>query len=142
MDNCIFCRIIKREIPAVFVHEDVQCVAFLDLHPIRDGHALIIPRQHIDHFSDVPDELAAHMMKVAQKLSRRMHEVLKPERVGLVVSGYGVPHAHLHVVPMMDEQDITSARYAVLQEGTLSFSMANIPIATLEERQAVAAKLR
>ena len=73
---------------------------------------------------------------MAQRIGRRMREVFRPERVGMVVHGYGVPHAHLILVPQHGPHDITSARYAHLEDGRIVFSMKDVPLAaraTLDE---------
>jgi hypothetical protein len=87
--NCVFCKIIRGEIPSVKVYEDDQVLAFLDIRPIQPGHTMIIPKTHIDHFMDLPDGLAQHIVTVGQRLSRQIRDVLKPERVGVV--GYPMP---------------------------------------------------
>lgn len=93
------------------IHEDEHCLAFLTLHPIREGEFLVIPRAHIDHFTDLDDTLAAHILVTAQRLARHARAVLRPLRMGYVVHGFGVPHAHLNVIPQHAPDDILSARY-------------------------------
>jgi len=80
--------------------------------------------------------MAARIMVAAQRIGRRMRTVFTPQRVGMVVHGYGVPHAHLIVVPQHGPFDITSGRYAYLENGQIAFGMKNIPLAarsTLDE---------
>lgn len=111
-------------------------MAFMTLRPFAAGECLIIPREHIDHFTDVPDEVAMHIMRLAQHLGRRMRAVFSPQRVGMVVHGYGVPHAHLILVPQNDPYDITSAHHAYLDKGRIAFGVQHIPLAdrpTLDE---------
>ena len=79
---------------------------------------MIIPKEHIDHFCDIPDQLAAHILIVAQQFSRTIRQVLSPQRVGLVVHGFGVPHAHISVVPLQSPTDIS---YAYYEAGKLAF---------------------
>ena len=99
---CIFCDIVNRAAEASIVYEDDRIMAFMTLRPVNPGEFLIIPKDHIDHFCDIPDDLTCHIMLHAQRLSRNLRERLKPERVGLVVHGYGVAHAHLIVLPQHD----------------------------------------
>lgn len=118
--DCLFCRIARGELPAHVVHEDDEVMAFLDLHPIRPGHTLIIPRAHHVWFEDVPSPLAGLVMECSQMLARRMKRLYGVERVAMFFTGIHVPHAHAHVVPMHEVHDVTSQAY--LAEGLGSFS--------------------
>src|SRR5439155_14973143 len=100
---------------ASILYEDDRIMAFMSIKPINPGEFMIIPRAHIDHFSDIPDDVACHILMHAQRLSRNLLERLQPQRVGLVVHGYGVPHAHLIVVAQHGPLDITSAKFAYLE---------------------------
>lgn len=95
----IFSKIIHRELPGHFVHEDEHCVAIMTIAPRNPGHLLVIPRQEIDHWDDLPAELAAHLMRVSQKLSKALKRAFNPERVGLMIVGLDVPHVHIHLFP-------------------------------------------
>lgn len=95
----IFTRIINGEIPGTFVHQDDRCVAFLSVNPLATGHTLVVPIAEIDHWIDLPADLAAHLFAVAQRIGKAQQAALHCERVGLIVAGYEVPHAHIHVVP-------------------------------------------
>ena len=106
MQDSIFTKIIKGEIPCHKVYEDDQVIAFLDIHPINEGHTLVIPKQQIDHIWDVPNELYHHLWDVAKKLQVRIKDVTHAERIGIVVEGYGVPHAHIHLIPLLRPDDI------------------------------------
>ena len=104
--TCPFCEIAARRAPASLLHEDEACLAFMTLHPTRDGEFLVAPRAHVDHFTDMDDALAAHVMTVAHRLARHARTVLRPLRMGYVVHGFGVAHAHLVVVPQHTPRDI------------------------------------
>ena len=95
----VFTRIINCEIPATFVHRDDRCVAFLSVNPLAPGHALVVPIAEIDHWVDLPPDLAAHLFAVAQRIGLAQQAALRCDRVGLIIAGYEVPHTHLHVVP-------------------------------------------
>ena len=110
-DPCLFCRIAAGEIPAHLFHEDADVLAFLDLHPIGEGHALVVPRAHHRFFDDLPPELAARVMQVSQTVSRRMKAAFGVKRVGLFFTGIHVPHAHAHLVPMRHPHDVSSRAY-------------------------------
>ena len=82
---CVFCRIVAGREPCSRVHEDDISLGFMGIRPARPGELMIIPKEHIDHFCDIPDDLAAHILLVAQRLSRAIRRTLSPPRVGLVV---------------------------------------------------------
>ena len=116
-------------------------MAFMGIRPINRGELMVIPKEHIDHFSDIPNDLAAHIMKVTQDLSRAVRKRLDPLRVGLVVHGFGVPHAHMIVVPQHTPTDITSGRFARIYAGNVEFSEEHIPLASRSELDQLAATL-
>ena len=133
---CPFCEIVAGRAPASVIYEDAAIMAFMTLHPFAAGECTVIPREHIDHFTDVPDAVAQRVMLVAQHIGRRLRTVFEPQRVGMVVHGYGVPHAHLILVPQHGPYDITSAHYAYIEDGRIEFGMRHIPFtprATLDE---------
>jgi histidine triad (HIT) family protein len=113
----------------------------MGIRPIRPGELIIVPKKHIDHFCDIPDDLATHILLQAQRLSRAIRETLNPQRVGLVVHGFGVPHAHLNVVPLHESEDITSAQYAYLDGNRIGFSEDRVPIASRDELDRIAQQL-
>ncbi len=106
----IFSRIVKGEIPCHKVAEDDRFLAFMDIRPINPGHVLVIPKQEIDRLFDLPPELLAGLLPFAQPIARAIEAVVPCKRVGLMVAGLEVPHAHLHLVPMIHEGDLTFAR--------------------------------
>ncbi|MFC0342426.1 HIT family protein [Paracoccus niistensis] len=118
--DCLFCRIVRRELPTHIVHEDDEIMAFLDLHPILPGHVLVIPKAHHVWFEDVPAPLAARVVECSQVLARRMKRLYEVERVAMFFTGIHVPHAHAHVMPMHEIHDVTSQAY--LGEGLAGFS--------------------
>ena len=128
--TCIFCEIVSGKKPCSRVYEDDISLGFMGIRPLHPGELMVIPKKHIDHFSDIPDEFAAHILIVAQEFSRKIRKVLSPQRVGLVVHGFGVPHAHLSVVPLQRSTDITSARYAHFVDGELAFSEQQVSLAS------------
>ena len=139
---CIFCKIISGEFESSKVYEDEQILAFMDIQPVRPGQVLVIPKQHVDHFSDLPDELAAQIFAKAHQLSKVIRKKLKPERVGLIVHGYGVPHAHMLVVPQEHANDITTAKMAAIENGEIIFSMDRLPIAPRPELDRIAGLIK
>jgi histidine triad (HIT) family protein len=109
--SCVFCRIAAGDSPASVIWQDDDAMAFMNLRVVNQGECMVIPKKHIDHFTSVPDPLAAKILLVAQRIGRRMLALYRPQRIGYVVHGYGVPHAHLIVVPQNDPNDITSLEF-------------------------------
>lgn len=95
----IFSRIIAGEIPGTFVYRDDRCVAFMSINPLARGHVLVVPIDEIDHWIDAPPQLAAHLFEVTRLIGRAQQQAFGCERVGVIIAGYEVPHAHIHVIP-------------------------------------------
>jgi histidine triad (HIT) family protein len=95
----IFTRIIAGEIPAAFVYRDDRCVAFMSINPLARGHALVVPIDEIDHWIDASPDLVGHLFGVAHRIGRAQQLAFNCARVGVIVAGYEVPHAHIHVIP-------------------------------------------
>ena len=123
----IFTRIINREIPGTFVHEDEYCVAFMSINPLADGHVLVIPRQEVDHWVDLPSALAAHLFAVSHTISMALTKAFPCERVGLIIAGYEVNHCHIHLVPTDDMSQLSFANAAgSIERSTLEANAARI----------------
>ena len=127
--TCVFCQIVARQAPASFVYEDEAIAAFMSLQPTAPGECLVIPKTHIDHFTDLSDEVAQRIMLVAQHIGRRMRDAFSLERVGYLVHGYGVAHAHFVIVPQQGPHHLTSDRLARIVDGQIVFDMSRVPIA-------------
>ena len=95
----IFSRIIDGEIPGTFVHRDDRCVAFMSINPLARGHALVVPIDEVDHWIDASPDLVAHLFAVTHRIGRAQKQAFDCERVGVIVAGYEVAHAHIHVIP-------------------------------------------
>ncbi|SHG05115.1 Diadenosine tetraphosphate (Ap4A) hydrolase [Microbulbifer donghaiensis] len=96
----IFTQIINGDLPGHFIWRDDQVVAIMTIAPIKPGHCLVIPVAEVNHWDDVPAELAAHLMQVAQKVAKGLKAVYSPKRVGVMIAGLEVPHTHIHLVPV------------------------------------------
>jgi len=105
----IFTRIIRAELPARFVWRDELCVVFLSNRPLRPGHALVVPREEIDHWLDADPSLLSHLTSTAQMIGRAQMAAFHPARVGMLIAGLEVPHLHIHVVPIRDMRDLDFA---------------------------------
>lgn len=99
MDNCIFCKIGRGEIPADKVYEDDTVVAFLDIHPKAPGHTLLIPREHHRWFIDMPDSLSDDVFRAAKRVAQKLKEEYDADFVRLGIVGTDVPHVHVHLIP-------------------------------------------
>jgi histidine triad (HIT) family protein len=106
----LFTRIIEGDIPGRFVWRDGRAVAFLTIAPIAPGHTLVVPIDEVDHWVDLPPELASHLMQVARTVGRAQVAAFSPRRVGMIIAGLEVPHCHLHLVPIETEADLSFAR--------------------------------
>jgi histidine triad (HIT) family protein len=102
----IFSRIISGEIPCYKIAEDDQYFAFLDISPMTKGHTLIVPKQETDYLFDLDDALLSGMMVFAKKVAVAIKKGIPCVRVGVVVLGMEVPHAHIHLVPLNKESDL------------------------------------
>ncbi len=104
--STLFTKIINGDLPGRFVYRDDVCVAFLTIAPICPGHTLVVPRLEIDHWVDLPEELAGHLAIVARKIGAAQMSAFNAERISLIIAGLEVPHTHLHVLPITSEADI------------------------------------
>ena len=108
----IFTRIIDGEIPGTFVWRDEHCVAFMSINPMAHGHTLVVPIDEIDHWVDVPPDLAAHLFEVTRHIGVAQQAAFSPEKVGVIIAGYEVPHAHIHVLPTNSMAQLSFANAA------------------------------
>ena len=111
MDNCIFCKIVKGEIPAEKIYEDKDTFAFLDIAPAqpKGGHTLVIPKKHYELISDLSDDDAVALMLAVKKISKALlkcSEGLNVLQNNKAVSGQLVPHVHVHLVPRFQNDGI------------------------------------
>ncbi len=102
--SCVFCRIIRGELPCIRLYEDEQVLAFLDIGPLVKGHALVIPKRHLDPLTAVPPDLLGHLMSVVQRVATAQMERLGATGINVhqsngAVAGQVVPHVHFHVIP-------------------------------------------
>ena len=110
----IFTEIISGNIPGHFVWKDDLAVVIMTIAPIKEGHVLVIPRQEVDQWDDLPEETAAHLVIVAQKVTKGLKKAFPSERVGLIIAGLEVPHTHIHLIPVnsLADFDFTLAKQA------------------------------
>ena len=106
-NNCIFCKILKGEIPSNKIYENDKILAFLDINPNNPGHTLVIPKEHYEHLEDVPDELLEEVIKIVKKVTIAVKEALGTDSVNIHLNngktaGQLVPHMHFHIIPRFE----------------------------------------
>lgn len=105
----IFSRIVNGEIPSYKVAETDQYYAFLDISPLQKGHTLVIPKREVDYIFDLSDEELSGLMVFTKKVAAAIQKSIPCQRVGVAVLGLDVPHAHIHLVPLNDGNDLNFA---------------------------------
>ena len=103
-ENCIFCKIIKKEIPCRIIYETEKVLAFLDINPVNPGHTLVIPKKHYELIEQVPEELLAELMKAVKLITPAVKQATSTDSTNLAVNngktaGQLVPHVHFHIMP-------------------------------------------
>ncbi len=113
---CIFCSIVKGDIPNYTIYEDETVLAFLDVNPTSYGHTLVIPKEHYDSFLECPEQVRNHVFEVAQKIANKMEEVLKCDGINLLSNihepaGQSVHHFHVHLIPRYIGKDTVTIAF-------------------------------
>jgi len=118
MENCIFCKIIKKEIPFVKIWENENHLAILDVAPVSPGHTLIIPKKHEDYLFDLNNFDYKKLMLDVKFVSNILKSKLNPKKIGLIVEGFEVPHVHIHLIPINKggELNLSKAKHSNLEE--------------------------
>lgn len=106
----IFSKIISGEIPAYKVAETIDFLAFLDISPLAEGHVLVIPKKEVDYIFDLEDELYTGLQLFAKIVATAVKQAIPCKKVGVAVIGLEVPHAHIHLIPMNQVDDLNFAR--------------------------------
>ena len=103
----IFSKIIAGDIPSYKVAEDAHYFAFLDINPMAEGHTLVVPKEETDYIFDLDDERLSGLILFARKVGKAIEKAIPCQRVGLMVIGLEVPHAHIHLIPIQKEGDMS-----------------------------------
>ena len=127
MQDCVFCKMVQGEIKPQVILENDSFFTFLDQSPIQPGHTLVIPKKHTDYLFDIEDKEYADLMLEAKKVAKLLKEKMGTKRIGILVEGFGVAHAHVHLVPINNGGQV---------------SLANAKHASMEELKEVAEKIR
>lgn len=107
--STIFTKIVKGEIPCYKVAENEEFFAFLDIFPLKKGHTLVIPKSETDYFFDIEDDKYSRYLLFAKKISEAIYKSIPCKKVGMAVIGLEVPHAHIHLVPLENVNDLNFA---------------------------------
>ena len=118
--SSIFTKIINGEIPSHKIAENSNFYAFLDIRPISTGHTLIIPKIEIDRFFELENDILSNYLPFAKPIAKAIEMAIPCERVGLMVAGLEVPHAHLHLVPINGIGDLNFANAKPASDSDLS----------------------
>ncbi len=108
--SSIFSKIVSGEIPAYKIAEDDKYLAFLDINPLAEGHTLVIPKEETDYIFDMGDNDLCGMMIFAKKVALAVGKTIECKKVGVVVIGLEVPHAHIHLIPINHIHDTEFSR--------------------------------
>lgn len=109
----IFTKIINGEIPCYKIAEDDNFISFLDINPLKKGHALVVPKVEVDYIFNNSDETLSKIMVFAKKVAKAIESNVDCKRIGLIVVGLEVPHTHIHLVPIEHERDLVFANERV-----------------------------
>lgn len=105
MQDSVFTKIIKGEIPCHKIYEDELTFAFLDIHPIQPGHTLVVPKKQVEFAWDLDDNTYQAVMATVKKVARRLREVMDMPYVGLQIVGMDEPHTHVHLIPFATNEE-------------------------------------
>lgn len=108
MDDCIFCKIVKGELPSTKVYEDSNFLAFMNIYPATKGHTLIVPKNHIRWMQDADDSVVKDIFVLTKQLMQKIKAELACEYVQVTVLGEQVPHFHIHLIPRYKNDTVPS----------------------------------
>lgn len=116
MNDCIFCKIANHEIPSKIIYEDDVCLAFLDLSQTTQGHTLVIPKKHFDHYLDVDQDTLAYLIQTSQNVAKTLENKLQAQGFNIItnmneVAGQTVKHFHIHIIPRYQTNDDFHIQY-------------------------------
>ena len=106
MQDSIFTKIIKKELPCYKIAENNNFIAFLDTVPLKKGHTLVVPKIQVDYIYDLPDKVLSDLFIFSKKIAKKIESVIDCKRIGVAVIGLEVPHAHVHLVPINEISDM------------------------------------
>ncbi len=110
MQDCVFCKIVDGKIPSNKIWENDKFVAFLDIQPLTTGHTLVIPKKHVDNIFSLDDKTYQDLFASVKKISNPLICAMSAKRLGVMVEGFLVPHAHVHLIPISSPGELTSSK--------------------------------
>lgn len=121
MENCIFCKIVKGEVPSYQVWEDENNLAFLDIRPMKEGHTLVIPKKHFTYLFEMDHPNYQDLLLAAKKVAEILKRTFNPKtgKVGMILYGLDVDHVHLHLSPLDKPGDLTLANSKIVSNEKL-----------------------
>ena len=102
----IFTKIVNGEIPSYKIFENKHFYSFLDISPMTKGHTLVIPKKEVDYLFDIDDAMLSEMIVLSKKIAKAIEKAVECTRVGVMVVGLEMPHAHIHLIPIQNEGDM------------------------------------
>ena len=102
----IFSKIIAGDIPCYKIAENEHCIAFLDINPLSEGHALVVPKKEVDYLFDLDNETYLQLMQFSKQVAIAIKKAVPCKRITSVVLGFEVPHAHVHLIPAHNEKEV------------------------------------
>ncbi len=117
--QCLFCDIINNKKTALKVWENDRFLVILDIRPINPGHLLLIPKEHFGDVYEIPEPLFSELFQTARKVAIPLKDAVSAVRVGLAVEGFGVPHVHVHLVPVNNGNELNPERAKRVSESEL-----------------------
>jgi len=108
--ECVFCKIVKGEVPCYKVYEDSRTIVFMDINPVNPGHLLVIPKKHYETIGELSEPLLKHLAKIVQLMYEKIMLSVEPDGINIVqnngrVAGQIVPHVHIHIIPRFKGDD-------------------------------------
>lgn len=118
-ESCLFCRLVRKELPVSVVYEDRRVMAFMDVKPLNEGHTLVIPKRHYKTIYDVPEEEVSCLFRVVKRVACAVKKAMKPDGVSITQhnekgAGQDVFHLHVHVIPRYEGQKLPRYKEARL----------------------------
>ncbi len=115
----IFTQIMNKSLSGHFVYEDSLCVAIMTIQPVKPGHVLVIPREEVDCWDDLPDDTTAHLMGISKKVTKAIKLSFKTSRVGFMIAGFEIPHTHIHLIPANSMADFSLSGLSIVDDDIL-----------------------
>jgi len=114
----VFTRILAGDLPGTFVHRDEHCAVFMSINPLAPGHCLVVPTREVDHWVDLSTAEANHLFTVAHQIAQAQRAAFTCDKIGMIIAGYEVPHAHIHLIPTtnMSQLDFANAAASVSRD--------------------------